>query len=129
MSFSAYSLYYFTFTQFFFSQNLNTSIYNCVSNCQEYSLKWINKTAGFVKCFLVEYLLTAISSMPDISTSVLKQKKYKTDMCSCYKIARFVNYKKGALDSQPQVIKFISCLRMVGGSVRLPPLLKLVVMI
>jgi hypothetical protein len=28
----------------------------------------------------------------------------------------FVNYKKGALDSQPQVIKFTSCLSMVGGS-------------
>jgi hypothetical protein len=28
----------------------------------------------------------------------------------------FVNYKKGALDSQLQVIKFISCLPMVGGS-------------
>jgi hypothetical protein len=27
----------------------------------------------------------------------------------------FVNYKKGALDSQPQVIKFTSCLPMVGG--------------
>ena len=34
--------------------------------------------------------------------------------------------KKGALDSQPQVIKFTSCLPMVGGSLRvlrfLPPL-------
>ena len=34
--------------------------------------------------------------------------------------------KKGALDSQPQVIKFASCLPMVGGSLRvlrlLPPL-------
>ena len=44
----------------------------------------------------------------------------------------FVNYKKGALDSQPQMIKFISCLPMVGGSLRflrlLPPL-KLVAMI
>jgi hypothetical protein len=44
----------------------------------------------------------------------------------------FVNYKKGGLDSQPQVIKFTSCLPMVGGSLRvlwlLPPL-KLVVMI
>ena len=32
--------------------------------------------------------------------------------------------KKGALDSQPQVIKFTSCLPMVGGSLRvlrLPP--------
>ena len=38
----------------------------------------------------------------------------------------FVNYKKGALDSQPQVIKFASCFPMVGGSLRvlrlLPPL-------
>jgi len=40
--------------------------------------------------------------------------------------------KMGALDSQPQVIKFTSCLIMVGGSLRilrlLPPL-KLVAMI
>jgi hypothetical protein len=28
----------------------------------------------------------------------------------------FVNYENGALDSQPQVIKFTSCLPMVGGS-------------
>jgi hypothetical protein len=44
----------------------------------------------------------------------------------------FVNYKKGALDSQPQVIKFTICWPMVGGSLRvlqlLPPL-KLVAMI
>jgi len=30
----------------------------------------------------------------------------------------FVNYKKGALDSQPHVIKFTSCLPMVGVSLR-----------
>ena len=36
----------------------------------------------------------------------------------------FVDYKKGALDLQPQVIKFTSCLSMVGGSLRLPPPLK-----
>jgi hypothetical protein len=44
----------------------------------------------------------------------------------------FVNYKKGALDSQSQVIKFTSCLPRVGGSLRvlrLPPPLKLVAMI
>jgi len=44
----------------------------------------------------------------------------------------FVNYKKGALDSQPQVLKFTSYLPMVGGSLRvlrLPPSLKLVAMI
>jgi hypothetical protein len=41
----------------------------------------------------------------------------------------FVNYKKGALDLQPQVIKFTSSLPRVGGSLRvlrLPPPLKLV---
>ena len=44
----------------------------------------------------------------------------------------FVNYKKGALDSQPHAIKFTSCLPMVGGShrvLRLPPPLKLIAMI
>ena len=44
----------------------------------------------------------------------------------------FVNYKKGALDSQPQVIKITSCLPMVGGSFwvfRLLSPLKLVAMI
>ena len=44
----------------------------------------------------------------------------------------FGNYKKGALDSPPQVIKFISCLPIVGGFLRvlrlLPPL-KLLAMI
>ena len=37
--------------------------------------------------------------------------------------------KKGAVDSQPQVIKFTSCLPVVGGSLRLPSPLKLVAMI
>jgi hypothetical protein len=40
--------------------------------------------------------------------------------------------KKGALDSQPHVIEFTSCLPMVGGSPRVPwllPPLKLVTMI
>jgi len=39
----------------------------------------------------------------------------------------FVDYKKGVLDSQPQVIKFTSCFPRVGGSLRvlrLPPPLK-----
>ena len=44
----------------------------------------------------------------------------------------FVNYKKGALDSQLQVIKFTSGLSRVGGSLRVLRLslpLKLVAMI
>ena len=41
----------------------------------------------------------------------------------------FVNYKKGALDSQPQVIQFTSCLSMVVGSLRFLPPLILVAMI
>ena len=43
-----------------------------------------------------------------------------------------VNNKKGALDSKSHVIKFTSCLAMVGGSLRvlwLFPLLKLIAMI
>ena len=40
-----------------------------------------------------------------------------------------VPIKKGALDSQPKVIKLTSWLPMVGGSLRLPPPLKLVAMI
>ena len=47
--------------------------------------------------------------------------------------ARFCKLqKKGVLDSQPQVIKFTSCLPMVDCSLRvlrLPPPLKLVAMI
>ena len=38
----------------------------------------------------------------------------------------FVNYKKGVLDSQPQVIKFTSFLLMIGGSLRVPEFLKFV---
>ena len=41
-------------------------------------------------------------------------------------MSKFVNYKKGALDSQPQMIKLSSFLPMVGGSFQvlrlLPPL-------
>ena len=37
----------------------------------------------------------------------------------------FANYKKGALDSQSQVIKLTSCLPLVGGSLRLLQLLRL----
>jgi hypothetical protein len=57
-------------------------------------------------------------------------KKLDTSFHQC--LPNFVNYKKGALDSQLQVIKLTSCLPMVGGSLRvlrlLPPL-KLVAMI
>ena len=52
------------------------------------------KLLDLSNAFIVEYLLTARSSMPDISTSVLKQQKYKTDMCSCYKIARLCKLQK-----------------------------------
>jgi hypothetical protein len=58
----------------------------------EYSLKWINKKLlDLSNAFLVEYFLTA---MPDISTSVLKQKKYITNMCSCYTIAWLCKLQK-----------------------------------
>ena len=44
-------------------------------------------------------------------------------------MTNFFIHPLGALDSQPQVIKFTSCLPMVGGSLRLPPPLKLVAML
>ena len=67
----------------------------------------------------------------------VRQLDYLTTHTSLSTIRRgfapgFINYKKGALDSQPQVIKFTSCLPMVGGSLRvlrLPPPLKRVAMI
>ena len=46
--------------------------------------------------------------------------------------ARLRKLQKGAIDSQPQVIKCTSCLPMVGVSLRvlrLPPPLKLVAML
>ena len=56
----------------------------------------------------------------------LPNNSYKSITNTGWVRARLVNYKKGILDSQPQVIKFTSCLRMVGGSLRvlriLPPL-------
>ena len=66
-------------------------------------------------------------------------KPYQEELGSCITIQLiqayhqygFVNYKKGALDLQPQVIKVTSCWPMVGGSLRvlrLLPTLKLVVM-
>jgi hypothetical protein len=35
----------------------------------------------------------------------------------------FVNYKKAALDSQPQMLKFTNCLPIVGGSLKVLQLL------
>jgi hypothetical protein len=35
----------------------------------------------------------------------------------------FVNYKKAALDSQPQMLKLTNCLPMVGASLRVLQLL------
>jgi hypothetical protein len=74
---------------------------------------------------------------PGWLNELLRSLDYLTTHTSLSPIRRglapgFVNYKKGALDSQPQVIKFTSCLPMVGGSLwvlRLSPPLKLVAMI
>jgi len=56
----------------------------------------------------------------------LPSNSYKPITNTAWFTPGFVNYKKGALDSHPQVIKFTSCLPMVGGSLwvlrLLPPL-------
>jgi len=46
----------------------------------------------------------------------MAKRKTTKGQTTIYKTPCFVNYKKGALDSQPQVIKFTGCLPMVGGS-------------
>ena len=46
----------------------------------------------------------------------LPNNSYKPITNMAWVRTRLVNYKKGALDSQPQVIKFTSCLPMIGGS-------------
>ena len=60
------------------------------------------------------------------------KKEYYMYVYSLADIVILLSTNKGALDSQPQVIEFTSCLPMVGGSLRvlqlLPPL-KLVAMI
>ena len=74
------------------------------------------------------FKLRKASGLDSISHQ-MNVKIYSSVLFSKLQIA---NYKMGALDSQPQVIKFTSCLPMVGDSLRvlrlLPPL-KLVAMI
>jgi len=59
-----------------------------LTNCQEYSLKWINKTAGFVKCFFGGIFAESIIFYAQHCNFCPKTEKYKTDMCGCYTIAR-----------------------------------------
>ena len=62
----------------------------------------------------------------------LPNNSYKPITNTAWVRARLCKLQKGALDSQPQVIKFTSCLPMDGGSLgvfRLLPPLKLVAMI
>ena len=71
------------------------------------------KTYSLTHCTRVEWILF----FPFWSDGVATHVYFSTGL---------VNYKKGALDSQPQVITYTSCLPMVGGSLRvlwlLPPL-------
>jgi len=46
-------------------------------------------------------------------------KSYKPITNTAWVSARLCKLQKGALDSQPQVIKFTSCSPMVGGSLRM----------
>jgi hypothetical protein len=62
----------------------------------------------------------------------LPNNSYKAITNMAWLCARPYKLQMGALDSQPQVIKFTSCLLMVGGSLRVLRLLlplKLVAMI
>ena len=73
-------------------------------------------------CFTV--IMGSGGSMSNVVGSI---NSYKPITNTAWVRPGFVNFRKGALDSQPQVIKFTSCLPMVGGSLwvlRLIPLLK-----
>jgi hypothetical protein len=62
----------------------------------------------------------------------LPNNSYKPITNTAWVSARLCKLQKGALGSQPQVIKIANCLPMVGGSLRvlrLLPALKLVAMI
>jgi len=82
----------------------------------------------YLLSFIFNFDSQTTNKMKDCSALISLKKAFSFSFHK--KITR--NYKKGALDSQPQVIKFTSCLPMVGGSLRvlrLLPTLKLVAMI
>ena len=60
------------------------------------------------------YLQGSSGSMSQVVR--LPNNSYKPITNTAWLRTHFVNYKKGALDSQPQVITFTSCLPMVGDS-------------
>ena len=91
-------------------------IFTLVRHCFLYS----SVLCYFISCASVQYLALGLTTHTSLS---LIRHGLKP---SC------VHNKKGALDSQPHVIKFTSCLAMFDGSLwvlRLPPPLKLVTMI
>ena len=56
----------------------------------------INKTAGFVKCFFSGIFADSnIFYARHFNFCPKTNKKYKTDMCSCYTIARLCRLEKG----------------------------------
>ena len=110
---------------------------------KHWSLDWMGENETATYSFVLGYLhmiLWKISTGISIKHRILVAQwvgsLHLTTYTSLSPIRRgfapgFVNYKMGALDSQPQVTKFTSCLPMVGGSLRvlrLPPPQKLVAM-
>ena len=61
-----------------------------------------------------------------MSQVVGSNNSYKPITNTAWVHASLCKSQKGALDSKSQVIKFTSCVPMVGGSLRFPPPLKLV---
>ena len=88
-----------------------------------------------IKSSVIQFPVVKFSNGPGGSMSQvvgLPNNSYKPITNVAWIRAGFVNYKKSALECESQVIKFISCLPMVGGSLqvlRLLPPLKLVAMI
>ena len=91
-----------------------------------------NSSIGALKVSVIYKLIIKLRRFDWSEYNIIKgHMKAKQHIVRCGFTPSFVDYKKGALDSQPQVINFSSCLLMVGGSLRVLRLLplKLVAMI
>jgi hypothetical protein len=104
-----------------------TSSCICVIWCCMFSA---NSFFSLLSNFFVRNELTSADKLPLLRVAQWVRSLDLTTHTSLSPIRRgfapsFVSYKKGALDLQPEVIKFTSCLPRVGGSLRvlwLPPL-------
>ena len=105
--------------QFCFQLRNKIPLQFCTQLCNQYDSKFIHLQLGMIFLALRPYILVCI----------FVQFNYLTTHTSLSPIWRGFTpdfTKKGALDSQPQVIKFTSYLHMVGGLIKFTSYLHMV---